>query len=286
MALEGPLKEVSPTVFGEKVRAQVVYQFGDLYRFFGQALVAPIFFVALLHLFKRPETAMFRWCVLSMWLFAVFGMAVFGIESPSSTTNAAGVRANDLYVLFIPLMTFYGLAFVLVLWSRLEINIRLVRIGFFSLIYVVSALPFLAQFFELMSAPKNRVPWPPYVPPYIAILSEWTTDEEIIASDMPWAVAWYADRKSLWLPMSLDDFIALNDYNQLGGRMVGLHLTPVTGNQPFVHDIMKGEFKEWAPFITRQANIKDFPLRAYTPLPIDGECFFYSDRDRWTPRED
>ena len=286
MALEGPLKDVTPTVFGEKFRGQIVYMFGDLYQFFGYAMVAPIFFVALLHLFKRPETAMFRWCILSMWLFAVFGMAIFGVENLVSTTNASGVRANDLYVLFIPLMTFYGLAFVLVLWSRLELNIRLVRIGFFSLIYLVSALPFLTQLLELLSAPKNRVPWPPYVSPYVAILAEWTTGEEIIASDMPWAVAWYADRKSLWLPMSLDDFISLNDYNQLGGRMVGLHLTPVTGNQPFIHDIMKGEFKAWAPFITRQANIKDFPLRAFTPLPIDGESFFYSDRDRWTPRED
>jgi hypothetical protein len=33
-------------------------------------------------------------------------------------------------------------------------------------------------------------------------------------------------------------------------------------------------------------NIKDFPLRAVTPMAIDYECVFYSDRDRWTNRED
>jgi len=78
-----------------------------------------------------------------MWSFAVIGMAIFGM--PDSTI----LQSNDLHVLFIPVMTFYGLALVLVMWSRLEINIRLVRIGFLGLLYVVSALPFLHQFLQL-----------------------------------------------------------------------------------------------------------------------------------------
>ena len=124
------------------------------------------------------------------------------------------------------------------------------------------------------------------MPPYIAILGQWTRENEIIASDMPWAVAWYADRKSLWLPMSVHDFIDLNDYNQLKGQIVGLYLTPITGNRPFISEVMKGEYKEWAPFIMRNVNTKEFPLKAITALPIDGECIYYSDRDRWTNRED
>ena len=43
-------------------------------------------------------------------------------------------------------------------------------------------------------------------------INGWTTEKEIIASDRPWAVAWYADRKSLWLPMTVKDFLELNDY--------------------------------------------------------------------------
>jgi hypothetical protein len=216
-------------------------------------------------------------------------MAIFGVEALNRWVSAADVQANDIHILFVPLMTFYGLAFTLVTWSRLEINYKLARFGFIALIYLVSASPFLSQFIELHSQPKQRVQWPPYVPPYISVLNEWTTEREIIASDMPWAVAWYADRKSLWLPMSRDDFVALNDYNQLGGRMVGLYLTPVSGNRAFLAEIVKGEYKEWAPFILRQVNVRelqDFPLRAVTALPIDNECVFYADRDRWTSRED
>jgi hypothetical protein len=49
---------------------------------------------------------------------------------------------------------------------------------------------------------------------------------------------------------------------------------------------MKGEYKEWAPFITRNVNLKNFPLKAVTWLPIEGECIYYSDRDRWTNHEE
>lgn len=276
------LSGISPTTFRNKVAGQVIGQLSNIYAYLGHSLAAPVFFLSLLHAFKRREAASFRWCVLWMWLGALFGMSAFGLSEES------GLHSNDLHVLFIPVMIFYGLAFLLVLWSRLladrpELNMRLLRIAFVVMIYLISAAP-LAQ--ALINAPSNRVQWPPYVPPFIAILNTWTNPNEIIASDMPWAVAWYADRKSLWLPATVSDFLALNDYNQLGGRIVGLYLTPVTGDKPLIADIVKGEYKDWAPFILRNVNAKDFPLRAVTALPIEGECIFYSDRDRWSERTD
>lgn len=282
-----PLIDVTPTVFRAKVQTQILFQLSKTYEFLGQVLVAPVFFIALLHLFKRRETSVLRWAVLSMWLFAVFGMAVFGLGSESSASiNSSVLPASDMHVLFIPMMTAYGMAFVLMMWSRLDINVRIVRLGFLSLIYLVSSLPFLNQFLLLQGAPTNRVQWPPYIPPFIAILGTWTNEREIIASDMPWGVAWYADRKSLWLPISIADFVSLSDYSSLGNDLVGLYLTPVSGDRAFVRDIIKGEYKEWSPFILRQVNVKDFPLRAVTAMPVDNECVFYSDRDRWTNRED
>jgi hypothetical protein len=279
-SLEMPLQGVSPTVFRNKLQGQILFQMDIIYDFLGKSLVAPFFFIALLHLFKKKETSDFRWCIISMWLWGVLGMAIFGM--PDSTA----VKANDLHILFVPLMIFYGLALILVMWSRIGIDVKLVRIGFMTLIFVISALPFINQFLVLWSPIPPPVAWPPYVPPWIAVLSKWTKENEIITSDMPWGVAWYADRESLWLPMTIREWNDLNDYNQLKGRVVGLYLTPVTGNLPFISGIMKGEYKEWAPFITRNVNLKDFPLKAVTGLPIEGECVYYSDRDRWTNREE
>jgi hypothetical protein len=155
------------------------------------------------------------------------------------------------------------------------------------MIYLVSALPFIQVVIDLHKQPSGYAyQWPPYVPPWIAILSKWTTEREIIATDMPWGVAWYADRKSLWLPKTTQDFLTLNDYKTLGGPIIGVYLTPVTGDTRFMRDAVKGEYKEWGPFVVRQIIVKDFPLRAVQGMPIENECVFYSDRDRWSSRED
>jgi hypothetical protein len=105
---------------------------------------------------------------------------------------------------------------------------------------------------------------------------------EVIVSDIPWAVGWYADRRSLWVPMRISDFVRINDYKEAGGPLAGLYLTPYSGDRRFLSEIGKGEFKEWAGFILRQPNTKDFPLKTGTALPVDNECIFFSDRDRWS----
>ena len=283
--LEVSLSDLSPLTFRSKVQSETVAQMGSLYNFLGQALMAPIFFISLLHLFKKPETSHFRWALLLMWLSAVVGMSVFGMP------DRGGLPANDLHVLFIPLMICYGLAFVLVMWTRLEVNIKLVRLAFLSVLFFLSSLPFIDGTLRRMRGGGMPVAWPPYVAPYIAMMGGepdkgWVKPDEVIASDMPWAVAWYADRKSLWLPKTIQDYIVLNDYKALKGSIVGLYLTPVSGNRGFLNDIVKGEYSEWAPFILRNVQARDFPLKVSTVMPIDNECIFYSDRDRWTQRED
>ena len=278
-SMDPPLSGVTPLLFRNKVQSQIIWQFERMYGGFGSILVAPVFFLALLHPFRRRETAAFKWCVLLMWLFATLGMAIFGLTGEATD-------ANELHLLFTPLMTCYGLAFVLVLWTRLDIHVNLLRSAFIALIFLLSSLQFLTRFIQLHSRPLISVHWPPYVPSYIALLGQWTEPQEMIMSDMPWAVAWYADRKSLWLPMTVKEFTNLNDYNLLQSQIVAMYLTPVSGNAEFVKTIMKGEYKEWAPWIMRSANIRNFPLRASAGLPLYNECVIYADRDRWSTRDD
>ena len=112
-------------------------QLGSIFEYLGWSVVAPVFFVSTLHSFKRPETAVIRWLILAMWCGAVLGMAVYGIREEQ------GVAANQLHLIFIPLMTCYGLAFLLVQWNRLEIDLRVARIGFLSLLFLLCGLPLL-----------------------------------------------------------------------------------------------------------------------------------------------
>jgi hypothetical protein len=39
---------------------------------------------------------------------------------------------------------------------------------------------------------------------------------------------------------------------------------------------------QWSSFIMRNVNTQNFPFPARTVLPIDYECIFYADRDRWS----
>jgi len=74
--------------------------------------------------------------------------------------------------------------------------------------------------------------------------------------------------------MTVHDFIDLNDYNRSRAASWAFISRPITGNQPFISGIMKGEYKEWAPFIMRTVNTKEFLSKAVTGLPIDGECVY------------
>ncbi len=270
-SLDPDFTGLGPGAFRSKLQDNFTTQIGNLVALLGWSFVAPVFFVSLLHSFKLSERGLMRWFVLLSWLGAVAGMTIFG-------GGDKAVGQDQLYVLFIPLMTFYGLAFLLILWSRLPIDYRFIRIAFFTLLYIICAIPLII---DLIPGGKGRLHWPPYVPPFIGILGQWYAPGEIIASDMSWAVGWYARRKSLLLPSSPQNLINVSDYNLLGGPVTGLYLTPITGRRAFLSEIVRGEFAPWAAFILRNPNLQNFPLQQATALPIDNECILFADRIRW-----
>ena len=270
------LAGVGPGALRDKITANLVGQTGRIFSYLGWSVVALMFFGSLLHAFKRSETSVLRWMILVLWGGAVAGMAVYGISEEQ------GVAANQLHLIFVPIMTCYGLAFLLVQWNRLEIDFRVARIAFLTLLYLLCALPLIFGL-PFLAAWKPVVRWPPYVPPYIGIIHDWMKPEEVVASDMPWAIAWYAHRRSLWLPDTMKTFTDFNDYKILGGPVNGLYVTPISGSQNTLGDILKGEYRDWAPVILRNVNLEKFPLKWATLLGFENECIFFSDHDRQRP---
>lgn len=269
------LDVVGPGAFRDKIATNLVGHTGRILQHLGWSIVAVMFFAALLHAFKRPETGGVRWMILSMWLGAVFGMALFGLSEEQ------GFAANQLHLIFMPIMTCYGLAYLLVQWNRLGIDFRLARVGFITLLFCICGVPMLLTMFLTFFGPrKPSVRWPPYVPPYVAVLNEWMKPNEVTASDMPWAIAWYADRPSIWVPDTIKAFTDFTDYNVVGAPLNGLYLTPISGSQNIFRDIVKGEYRDWAAVIQRTVVIDKFPLKWATLLGLENECVFFSDHDR------
>jgi hypothetical protein len=267
------LENAGPGSFKNKFASNITSQSGRILEYLGWSVAAATFFVSLLHLFKRKETGMIRWMILSMWGAAAIGMIVYGINEEQ------GVAANQLHLLFIPIMTCFGLAYLLVQWNRLDITMRLARIGFITGIFLLCAVPMLINML-LPATNRPGVHWPPYIPPFISVINDWMKPNEVIASDIPWAISWYADRRSMWLPESVAAFTEFHDYGVVGAPLNGLYLTPVSGSDNRLGDIVKGEYRDWAPIILRSVDIQRFPLKWATLLGLEGECVFFADTDR------
>ena len=269
------LENVGPGAFRDKISTNVISQIGRIFEYLGWSAVALTFFVALTHTFRRSETALVRWMILVMWAGAAAGMVVYGLN------DEQGVAANQLHLLFVPIMTCYGLAFLLVQWNRLAVNVQFARAGFITLLALLCATPMIINMLgPLLGARKPVVRWPPYVPPYIAVIHTWMKPNEITASDMPWAIAWYADRPSIWVPDKIKTMTELSDYKVLGMPINALYLTPISGAQNKFHDIIKGDYQDWATIIQKNPPRERFPLKWGRLLGLEGECLFLSDHDR------
>lgn len=255
-----------------KITGNLFEQIGRIFHSFGWSVVALFFFATVLHPFRRVETAATRWLILAMWAGATIGMAVYGV------TEEQGVAANQFDLLFIPIMTAFGLAYLLVQWNRFGIEYRAARVGFLALLFLFCG----AQLILNLLPPYGRssLHWPPYVPPYIGVIGEWMQPNEITATDMPWAVAWYADRKAVWLPESVRAYTDYNDYSLFGGPINAIYLTPISGSQNTLRDILKGDYRDWATVILRTVDLSKFPLKWATLLGLENECVFFSDHDR------
>ena len=244
-----------------KILRTTLMQSMDIIPLLGGIIVAPLFFLSLLHPFKRASISSFRWAILLMWILAAFGLAIFGISKDP-------LDPNQIHLLFAPIMTAYGLAFVSILWSRLEFvaSTPMLRNVHYFLIVGICALPLVLALptkvrVGMHLRDRGGVPnWPPYYAPALnsktAGIRGWTTDDEVIFSDQPWAVAWYADRLSIWLPPTYAGFEKLETIaNDLQ--------TPVTG-------ILISPCSHGLGSLTEVANqYKDF-----TFMVLDGRTFF------------
>jgi hypothetical protein len=211
-----------------KMMLNGIIQLGDLYNYLGAVVVAPLFFLSLLHPFRRREIADFRWCIFAMWIFAVGGMTIYGLK-PVGEDTASQTDPNNLHIIFMPIMTGYGLAFLSVLWNRLNLPLQvpIVRNGHFIAAVFVSALP------TILKAPTRiaqavtghellQVHYPYYIPEHIHEFAGMVKEKEAIVTDIPWAVAWYGDRTAIWLPKDKNQLEHLRSIGKERGQ-------PITG---------------------------------------------------------
>jgi hypothetical protein len=156
-------------------------------------------------------------------------MGVFGINTPLHGAQTA--------ILFAPLFTAFGIALLFNTLSRLKLDNRTFAVArglSIFLMVLISAGPFLFNlpkdiYQGVWLSDRGRPNFPPYYPPALNIkLANLTTAEDIVVTDQPWAVAWYADRKALWMPLYIDDYAHTLQpiFQKAGVAVQGFLVTP------------------------------------------------------------
>lgn len=237
-----------------KITGTTLVQATDIIPFLGGIIVAPLFFLALLHPFKRKSIANFRWAILLMWISGALGLAFFGI-----TTDK--LDPNQIHLLFAPIMTAYGLAFVSILWSRLEFVAAtpMLRNVHHMVIIAICALPLVFSLpkqvrIGMTLRDRGGIPhWPPYYAPAlnskVSGLKGWVSEKQVVFSDQPWAVAWYADRMSIWLPPTREGFMKLETIaSDLQTPVAGILVSPSSHGSGPISEVA-ARYKDFAALV-------------------------------------
>jgi hypothetical protein len=109
--------------------------------------------------------------------------------------------------------------------------------------------------------------------------------DELMMSDIPWAVAWYGEQPCAWL--TLDDAGAYADLNSIK-PIQAIYLTQQTSDRPFLSQMVYSQ-RGWGNFLLNslpetlwpQGEVPTgFPLRN-APLDYLPSQMFISDKIRW-----
>jgi hypothetical protein len=243
------------------------------FRLIGSDFLVFFFGVGLMYGFRRTDAARLRRVLLWLIVCAIFGMSLLGSDPERIAPEVFG---SNLLILFLPLVAIFGVAFFYLLLDRVQFRIKLTRgaaIGGFVLLNVSPMV------FTMLPPRRPQFPYPPYIPPVTRAVADFFEADSLGCSDLPWAMAWDGDRRTVWMPMSFDDFFEINDFVAPKGFQF-LMLTPYMLDSRPQTEVLHGEFKGWAPLMRGQMP-QIFPLRAVTALPPDNDQILLADRVRW-----
>jgi len=243
----------------------------------GGSWITAFFLVGLLLGFKNPALGRLR-------NFLLFSLVILAIAQALGRTEASTdspiINADNLLVVVAPLVLVFGVGFFYSLVDHLNIPIPQLRSMLVGAFCFVICLPAI---FALIGPSVTTIAYPPYFPPAIQRTCTWMKEDELMMSDVPWAIAWYGERQCVWLTLDTEkQFFKIYDYYK---PVHALYLTPVTMDSRFLSEWVRASEHSWGSFAL-QCMLKPPNLPAYFPLtksPIGflPEQLFLSDTERW-----
>lgn len=242
----------------------------DLFKV-GGGWISAFFLVGLMIPFRNQGLRRMRY-------FMVAGIATLAVTQALGRTQwsdeTAEINSENLLVLFAPAVLVCGVGMFYLLLDNMKFVQSYSRYVVIALFVVVLSLPML---FAIFSSKTNPVAYPPYRPAAIQNFTQLMRKDEMVMSDMPWAVAWYGDRQSVWLTLNAmvernsqheweESFFAVNDMLK---PVAALYLTPRTLDARFQSEWTRAGELSWLNFVMQTLLKKEpppsFPLRQVLP---------------------
>jgi hypothetical protein len=237
---------------------------------------ASMFFLAGLLLgFRSAASRRLRYfllmCLGTFIVVQALGQTGLSDESPE-------VNSENLIVLTVPLVFICGVVFFLTFLGQMKLPISQLRYAIIGLFVALSCLPLIDTLFASKASP---VAFPPYYPPDIQLAASWMKEDELLMSDVPWAVAWYGHHQCVWLTLNAqDDFFAINDDLK---PVQGLYFTPETMDSKLLTDCVRSSENSWGNFLLKAAGQNHIPAKfplIHAPSGLVSGLFI-TDRQRW-----
>jgi len=248
---------------------------GDLLRL-GGGWLGILFFAGLLLGIRNVAARRLRY-------FTMGCLGIFIIAQALGRTRLSeyspGLNSENLLVLLTPLVVIFGVASFLKLIEQMKLPSLQVRFWVIGLMAVLACQPLIAT---LLPPKTSPVSYPPYYPPDIQKIAGWTHKDELLMSDVPWAVAWYGDRQCAWTTVNSHyEFYELNDNIK---HISGLYLTLYTLDGKLFSECLQGGVDSWGNFVYKTLSANQlpvgFPLRNF-PYESLLSGLFLADRQRW-----
>ena len=250
----------------------------------GGSWISAFFLVGLLVPFVSKTLGRLRifllLCLGVLLVVQALGRTHLSADSPE-------INSENLLILLAPPVFIYGAGMYSLLLDRLDLPFppwRHVVTGLFVMLNCASLV------FTLLPPREYPLAFPPYFPPWIQQFGSWMEEKELVMSDMPWAMAWYGRRQSVWTTLNVqdrrrdDDFFAINDLRK---PIHALYLTSLSLDARFHSQMLKSREGTWEKFLldclaTTNGLPAGFPLkRAPTGGYLANGQLFLTDWPRW-----
>jgi 4-amino-4-deoxy-L-arabinose transferase-like glycosyltransferase len=252
----------------------------------GGSWVTAFFLPALFLPYRNRTLSRMRWFLLMTMLVFI---PVQALGRTHLTTDSPVINTENLLVILTPGVFIFGVGLYFVLVEHVQLPIQELKHLMTGAFAFVACLPLA---FTLLPPRTFPIAYPPYYPPWVQETSRFLKTDELMMSDMPWAVAWYGDRDCVWTPLYVgnpnstppdtrESFYTVYDEHK---KVSGLYLTPITTNARFVKEMLQGRDHAWSRFalgVLVYTNLPPkFPLRD-ARLKYVPDQLFLSDRPRW-----